>query len=201
MEPLKPKPIHWQALKKKLQERQKSSELDALRPEEVQRILKIRAEQLKQTFHPFAAITNAIEVIEFTLANETYALEVQYIHEIFAFKEITRLPGTPDFVRGIINVRGQIFSVVDLMKLFKLAESPITKLSKVVILRSPSMEFSILVDRLISTYQIPVEQLKKSVVTLKGRREKYLKGVTSDYVLVLDAEKLLSDPELIVYDV
>ena len=80
-------------------------------------ILKARARALARESGA-GTVVQTIEVIEFLLAYERYAMELDHVREVFPLKEITPLPGTPPFVLGIINVRGQIVSVVDLKKFF-----------------------------------------------------------------------------------
>ncbi|MCZ7402808.1 MAG: chemotaxis protein CheW [Candidatus Methanoperedens sp.] len=140
-----------------------------------------------------------IEVVEFQLAHEKYAIQSNYIREVYPLKELTPVPCTPQFVAGIINVRGKILSVIDIKKFFELPGKGITDLNKVIIIHNGLMEFGILADAVLGAGQIP-RDIQASLPTLSGIRAEYLKGVTKEGVVVLDAEKILSDKKIIVHE-
>ena len=140
-----------------------------------------------------------LEVVEFLLAHEKYALELTHIREVYPLRELARLPCTPPFVLGIINVRSQILSVIDLKKFFELPEAGLTNLNRVIILQSDEMEFGILADEILGMRSIPVSAIQPSLPTLTGIRAEYLKGVTADPVVIFDGEKILSDKNIIVH--
>lgn len=139
-----------------------------------------------------------IEVVEFLLASERYGIQSAYIREVYPLKELTPVPCTPKFVAGIINVRGRIISVIDIKIFFELPEKGITDLNKVIIIHNSVMEFGILADAVLGAKQIPLQDIQPSLPTLKGIRAEYLKGVTKEMLVVLDAEKILSDKKIIV---
>jgi purine-binding chemotaxis protein CheW len=141
-----------------------------------------------------------IEIVEFILAYEKYGIETCFVREIYPLKELTRLPSTPQFLPGIINVRGQILSVIDIKKFFDLPEKGLTDLNKVIILQDEKMEFGILADSISVIRKVPENEIQPSLTTLTGIREQYLKGITRDRIVILDGEKLLSDKTIIADD-
>jgi len=167
-------------------------------PEETTRILRERARLLAREPEKAAAADQFIEVIEFVLAFESYAIETRYVREVEPLDNLTPLPGTPAFVLGIVNVRGEILSVIDLRKFFGLPEKGLTDLNKVIVLESENMLFGILADAVAGVRRIPVADLQPSLPTLTGIREAYLKGVTPGRMVILDAEKLLTDESIVV---
>ena len=167
---------------------------------EKKKILKARAKILSRESEIEKAAETYLEVVVFLLAYETYAVETSFVREIFPLKEFTPLPCTPPFVFGIINVRGQILSVIDIKKLFELPEKGLGELNKVIILHKDDMEFGILADRILGTRSIPLEDIQPSLPTLKDVRVKYLKGVTGDRVVILDVTKIMSDKKIIVHE-
>jgi len=169
-------------------------------PEERRRILRDRAKVLARKPEREASDEVYIEVVEFRLAQERYAVESAFVREVYPLKELTPLPCTPPFVLGIVNVRGQILSVVDLKVLFELPEEGLTDLNRVIILRSNSMEFGILADAILGTRRVLLGQVQASLPTLTDVREEYLKGVTEERMVILDAEKLLADPRTVVHE-
>ncbi|MBI5643251.1 MAG: purine-binding chemotaxis protein CheW [Deltaproteobacteria bacterium] len=161
-------------------------------------ILRKRAQLFASVEKPVAQ-ADFIEAVEFMLAYEKYAVESAFVREIFPMTELTPVPCTPSFVLGIINVRGQIISVIDIKKFFDLPEKGLTDLNKVIILKSEDMEFGILADSITGCRYINPDSLK-ILPTLTGIREEYLKGVTDENITVLDAGKLLSGKSIIVYE-
>ena len=138
--------------------------------------------------------------MEFLLAHETYAIESRHVREIFPLENLTPLPGTQVFVLGIINIRGEILSVIDIKKFFELPDKGLTDLNKVIVLQSENMLFGILADTIVGARQIPLTAIQPSLPTLTGIREEYLKGVTAERTVVLDAEKLLADEKITVQE-
>jgi len=168
-------------------------------PEDKRKVLKARARALAKRPEKKEA-DEYMEVVEFQLASERYGLQSSYVREVYPLKELTHVPCTPQFVAGIINVRGQILSVLDIKKFFELPERGITDLNKVIIARNEKMEFGILADEILGVRLIPLRELQPSLPTLTGIRAGYLKGVTKEQLVVLDAEKILSDKKIIVHE-
>ncbi|MDD5242753.1 MAG: chemotaxis protein CheW [Syntrophorhabdaceae bacterium] len=168
--------------------------------EEKIKILKERARTLSQEREEKETDTGYIDVVAFSLAYEEYAIESFYVREVYPMKELTPVPGTPPFVLGIINVRGQILSVIDIKKFFDLPEKGLTDLNKVIIIRDDSMEFGILADVVLGTRHIMLSEIQQSLPGFTGIRAQYLKGVTRGRAAVLDAGKLLSDKNIIVHE-
>lgn len=141
-----------------------------------------------------------IEVVTFLLAHETYGIETAFVREVYPLKDLTPLPCTPAFVAGIVNVRGQVMSVVDIKKFFELPEQGLTDLNKVVILSDGIMEFGILADAIVGVRNIPLRGIQPALPTLTGVREDYLRGVTAERLVILDAAKLLTDSNIVVHE-
>lgn len=167
--------------------------------EEKTKILKKRAKKLAASVKTEEVKEENLEVVEFLLSQERYGLESQYIREVYPLENFTPIPCTPAFVLGVINVRGQILSIIDMGRFFDLPQKGITDLNKVIILRSDDMEFGILADEISGVRMIAVSEIQQSLPTLTGIRAEYLKGVTNDRVTILDANKILTDKNLIVY--
>ncbi|OAJ72116.1 chemotaxis protein [Methylobacillus sp. MM3] len=147
-----------------------------------------------------AAAAPAIEVVALVLAYETYAIETAYVREVYPLKDLTPLPCTPDFVAGIVNVRGQVMSVIDLKQLFELPAKGLTDLNKIVILSDGTMEFGILADSILGVRNIPLHEIESGLPTLSGVRQDYLKGITAEGVVVLDAAQLLHNENIVVHE-
>jgi len=169
-------------------------------PEEKRTILQSRAKKLSQEIESEGTDKEYFEILEFLLAHETYAIETSFIREVYPMTELTPLPCTPVFVLGLINVRGQILTVVDMKKFFDLPERGITNLNKVIVVRKDATELGLLADEIIGIRNIPVSELQPPLSTMTGIHAEYLKGVTGERLIVLDMERFLTDKKLIVQE-
>ncbi len=161
------------------------------------RILKERAKILAR---PIAdeAPEECITVLHFQLAYEQYAIETKYIREALFIKEITPLPLSPKFVVGVVNVRGDIMSALDIRKFFNLAGEPINDLNRLLVISDNTTAFGILVDRIRDIKEIPLVSLRMSDNLNTGIKEEFIKGIIEDNIIVLDGEKLIASPSIIV---
>lgn len=169
-------------------------------PSTAAQILRGRARALARSPEQAPSVDTLLEVLEFRLAQERYAVETRYVREVYPLKDLTPLPCTPPFVLGIANVRGHILPVLDLKKFFDLPENGLTDLHDIILVCGHDLEFGLLADAIVGVRFIPVESLQSSLPTLTGIRSDYLKGVTAERLVVLDLERLLSDPKIIVHE-
>ena len=161
-------------------------------------ILRNRARALTKEPEKPADGVQFLEIIEFRLASETYGVESKHVREIYPLKDFTSLPGTPSFVLGLANVRGQILSVIDLKKFFNLPEKGLGELNRIIIVRNEFMEFGILADAIIGTRRIRLKDIQESPPTVSGIGAEYLRGITKERMAVLDMEKILNNEKIIV---
>jgi purine-binding chemotaxis protein CheW len=101
-------------------------------------------------------------------------------------------------VLGIINIRGEILSIIDLRKFFGLSETGLSDLNRVIILSSGDMEFGVLADAITVVRKVSLESLQPPPPTFTGLRREYLKGVSPERTAILDAAKILNDPRIVV---
>lgn len=168
--------------------------------EETQRILQTRARALAEEPSSQDTAGEAIEVLEFMLTYESYAVETRYVRQVALLEGLTPLPCTPAFVLGIVNLRGTILPVINLKNFFELPEKGLTDLNKIIVLQSEKIIFSILADEIVSVRNILLADIQPPLPTLTGIRKNYLKGVTPERVAILDAGKLLASENIIVQE-
>lgn len=191
--------LDWAELRNKINTLQESlNQKIVLSTEEKQSILKSRAQILAVEKNDAAEQKEFIEIIEFSLAYEKYGIETAFCREVYPLKDFTILPGVPSYVLGIINLRGQIISVIDLKKFFNLPEKGLGELNKVIVLRNEQMEFGILADVILGTRSVSIDELQSSPISTTGIGSEYLKGITNDHTIILEAAKILNDREIIV---
>ena len=167
--------------------------------EEKKKILRARAKELAREGEK-EMIGKFVEIVEFMLAYERYGIESSYVREIHTLRELTPVPCTPPFVLGIINVRGQIVSVIDIKKFLDLPERGLTNSNKVIVIHDDTMEFGILADSILGVRTLPTGAIQAPLPTLTGIRSEYLKGVTKEPIAVLDGAKILSAKSLVVHE-
>ena len=163
-------------------------------------ILRTRARALARRIEVAPVTESVLEVLEFSVAPERYAVENRFVREVCAFKDLTPLPCTPRFVLGIVNVRGRIFPVFDLKKFFDLPERGVTDLHRIILVGNGDVEFGLLADVMVGVRSLPMDALQPALPTHTGIREEYLKGVTAERLVVLDLDRILSDPKIIVHE-
>lgn len=164
----------------------------------VRSVLRSRAKELARLPETPDSSVRLVEIVEFALGRERYAFPSANVREVFHLTEITPLPGLPPFVLGVTNVRGRILSVMDIRRLLDFGDTGLTNLSQAIILYGAGMELAVLADEITGVYASDADKWQRTLPTLTGRREEYLKGVTNDRVVVLDAEKLLASEDLLV---
>jgi len=192
--------IDWRAINRRLEAINAAIERGfSPSPEERKRILKARADLLARP-HGAVQVGEVIEIVEFMLADERYGIESGYVREVYPLKDYTPLPCTPPFVLGLLNVRGRIISVIDIKKFFDMPRKRISDLNKVIIIHDYNMEFGILADSILGVQEIAVRDIQPPLPTLTGIREEYLRGVTGERTVILDARKLLADKKIIVHE-
>jgi purine-binding chemotaxis protein CheW len=163
-------------------------------------ILRSRAQALARTPDQAPAAETMLELLEFHLAQERYAVETRYVQEVLPLKELTPLPCTPPFVLGIVNVRGRILPVLDLKRFFDLPERGLTDLHRIILVRGNDLELGLLADVIVGVRSIAADSLQPSLPTLTGVRSDFLKGVTAERLVVLDLARVLADPKIIVHE-
>jgi purine-binding chemotaxis protein CheW len=193
--------IDWNAIHERLDGLRRMLDADAApAPARVAQLLRERAEALAAQPAP-ETDAGQLEIIEFLLAEERYGVATALVREVCPLLELTPVPCTPGYVLGIIDVRGEFISVIDIKKFFDLAEQGLSDLNKVIVLAAGGMAFGILADTIVAVRSIARAELQAPPPTLTAVRSEYLVGVTDDHLALIDAEKLLGDRSLIVNEV
>ena len=155
-------------------------------------VLEFRARQLARVPPEPPRAGEVLELVGVVLAGERYGIESQFVREVARLTRFTPVPGTPPFVVGVTNLRGEILALFDLRHLLGLAVG-LTDLSRIVVLGERRREFGLLADSASEILYVPGHSLAQTEMAW-GRA--YVRGVTPDGVIVLSGETLLSDPRL-----
>ena len=143
------------------------------------------------------------QVLTFELNEEMFGLEILKVKELLEYSSITKVPMVPDYIRGVINLRGSVVPVVDLMYLFSKKASEITKKSCIIIVENMSAETEsytgILVDSVNEVVDLTGEQIDPAPAFGTNLNTKYILGmarVQDHIVILLDMDYLLTFDEL-----
>lgn len=169
-------------------------------PEEEANLLRERARELARESGSADAGLETLELVEFVVAGEHYAISLEHVREVGVLKELTPVPRTPNFVLGIINLRGEIHTLIDLRAFFDLPRNALTDLNRILILASDDLRVGLLADSIRGVRSLLLTDLQPVLPTLTEKRAAYLRGITVDRLIVLDASRLLDDPSLMVQD-
>jgi purine-binding chemotaxis protein CheW len=167
---------------------------------EVERILRARAQALARAAEQAQAQATMLEVLEFRLASERYAVETRHIQEVHPFRELTPLPCTPAFVLGVVNVRGRILPVLDIKRFFGLPEQGLTDLHRIILVHGQDLELGLLADVIVAVRKVKADDLQPTLATFTGIHAEYLRGIDTERLVVLDLDRILCDPKIIVHD-
>ena len=194
-----PQSTDWPEIRRRMEAVRASIEQGfELSPEKERQVLKTRAQALAQEIETDAEASDLLEVVEFELASERYAFPLADVREVSLLRELTPVPCTPQFVIGIINLRGEIRTVIDLKKFFDLPSAGITEFNKIILIKRDELQVGILADAILGVLQIPVGDLQATLPTLTDLRAEYVRGITNERLVVLDPAKILSDKRIVV---
>ncbi len=136
------------------------------------------------------AQVDVLHVVTFLLGDERCALDVRAVRGVRSVDSITRVPSTPPFYRGVVNVRGQIISALDLQAFFNLSGTSLTP-RELLVVESNQLTLAILTNRVEDVLAIP----RAGIEAMDMR---YALGVTRDRITILDIDQITADDRLIV---
>lgn len=137
--------------------------------------------------------------LTFGLGEEIYGLEIMQVSEVIGMMQITRVPRMPDFIRGVINLRGRVIPVMDLRARFNMQAVEIDRANCVVVTRVGEIDMGLMVDRVLEVVDIPDSQIEPVPAFGADIDAEFIKGIgkTGDNITMLfDADKLLTGGEL-----
>ena len=139
-----------------------------------------------------------VGVVLFGLGRERYAIETRFVREVVRFADFTPVPGTPEFVVGVANLRGTVIAIVDLHRFFNIPRKGVTDLSRVIVLGIERVEFGVLADLADGQTDIAADDILPPPGKMAGIASSYVRGVTREALIILDGMALLADERLTV---
>lgn len=140
-----------------------------------------------------------MQLVSFQLAQEEYGVEITKVQEIILMGEITRVPQTPPYIKGLINLRSTVIPIVDLRLRFGLQEQPRTDETRIMVINVAGKTIGIIVDAVSEVLRISQEQIAPPPPTVAGLGEEYLIGLAkleSRLLILLDIDRIFTAHEL-----
>ncbi|HPE81655.1 MAG: chemotaxis protein CheW [Gammaproteobacteria bacterium] len=139
-----------------------------------------------------------IQLVTFRLKDESYGINVMQVQEVLRISEIAPVPGAPAYVLGIINLRGNVVTVIDTRTRFGLPTTERDDASRIVIIESDQQVVGILVDSVAEVVELRQSEIDSAPNIGNDESSRYIQGVASrdeDLLIVVDLNKLLTDEE------
>ena len=223
----KKREFDWQSVRERIAAANASlTGSDEISPELLHKIWARRAAQLAEV-PPQEDESEHIQLVLFRLGREIYGVNAQHVFDIRPAELITHVPRVPDWVTGVVNLRGRVLSVVDLRRFFGLPRAdsadgrhpdevngsePVEETYHLMVIETPNMEVALLTDEVLTIEALPTSQVRDTAGTVRGLRPEYVRGVVtrengdadaskdSAMLVVLNLPALLGDERLIIHE-
>tara|TARA_B100000700_G_scaffold294374_1_gene356293 strand:- start:5904 stop:6407 length:504 start_codon:yes stop_codon:yes gene_type:complete len=139
-----------------------------------------------------------LQWVTFQLEQETYGINVMQVQEVLRYSEIAPVPGAPDYVLGIINLRGNVVTVIDTRLRFGLPENEITDNTRIVIIESDKQVIGILVDSVAEVVYLKKSEIDSAPNVGTEESARFIQGVSNregELLILVDLDKMLTDEE------
>ncbi|HZG84378.1 chemotaxis protein CheW [Paenibacillus sp.] len=142
-----------------------------------------------------------VKTIVFSIGNEEYGIEVEHVKTIERMMPMTRVPKTPPFVKGVVNLRGVVVPVIHLASRFGLPESEPTENTRIVMVSVGDIDVGFIVDAANDVIDVDPERIEAPPEIVGGIRAKYLRGIArvgeSRLLVMLNLSEVLNKSEII----
>jgi purine-binding chemotaxis protein CheW len=144
------------------------------------------------------------EYLTFVLGNEEYGIEILKVQEIRGYDAVTQIANTPDFIKGVVNLRGKIVPIVDLRIKFHLGKVEYDEFTVVIILNLNGRVVGIVVDGVSDVMALKEEQIRDVPSLVTSIDTKYIVGlatVEEQMLILVDIEQLMTSQEMALLDI
>ncbi len=140
-----------------------------------------------------------LHIVGFRIGRETFGVPISLVHEIVRVPDITAVPDSPDYVEGVINLRGKIISVVDLRKRFGEKQITTTRKNRILVVEVENKMVGLIVDSASEVLKIPDSEVERPPVVFEEDEVNYVTGVgklKGRLIILVDLTKILQKGEL-----
>ncbi len=144
-----------------------------------------------------------IQLVSFDIDSETYGLAILNVQEVIRLPHITRLPRSPHFIKGVINLRGNVIPIIDLREKFGMRQKTYHSTTRAIIVEVNDRKLGMVVDNVSQVIRIYKSEIAPPPPMIGGLASDYISGVVefhSKLVILLEIEKILSEEEVISLD-
>ena len=144
------------------------------------------------------AATGIAEFISFAIGNDQYGVDIMAVREIKEWSNVTNLPKQPDYVRGVLNLRGAMVPIVDLRRRFGAALTKTTPTHIIIVVQIDDRQVGLLADRVLDIVSFETNKIQAVPRTEQGRGPDFLSGlvtIDSGMMALIDLRNLLTAPE------
>lgn len=137
--------------------------------------------------------------LTFSLEDESYGIEIRHVTEIIGIQTITKLPELPDYLKGIINLRGKIIPVMDIRLRFRKVPVEYSDRTCIIVIDIDDLSIGLIVDNVSEVLTIDEQNIVEPPQISKGVRNRYIKQigkVNNNVALLIDCERLLTEDEM-----
>ena len=139
-----------------------------------------------------------LQLVSFEIGEEKFGVEILCVKEIIRILSITRVPGSPDFVEGVINLRGQVVPVVDLRRRLGIGRKEFDATTRMIVVELGGQQVGFIVDVVSQVLRIPAETIEPPPQMVTGVDSEYIQGLTrvgDRLLMLLDLQRILSRAE------
>ncbi len=139
-----------------------------------------------------------IQFVSFLLEDVEYGVDILSVHEILRYPELTRLPTTPEFIKGVVNLRGNVIPVVDVRIRFGLPENEVTDLTRVIVVETGEKQVGLLVDNVHQVVRIPESSVDPPSELIEGVSDQFIMGIgrlQDRLIVILNLTNILFEDE------
>ena len=140
------------------------------------------------------------QMISFSIGEEDYGVDIQEVKEVIRIREITQLPKAPTFVKGVINLRGDVIPIIDLREKFGLEQQDYTDVTRVIVVEVDGKSIGMVVDRVSNVIKIPQDEIEPPPPLVGDLSGEYLRGIGKlgeKLIVLISIDKILTTDEKI----
>jgi purine-binding chemotaxis protein CheW len=193
----------WAEIRRRFEELERASAAGP-EPEDLAGLWRRRAIELAEAPDRDRDEGELLKLVIMRLGPDRYGVPITAVREILRVGRITAVHTAPDFVHGVINLRGIITTVLDLRVFFGLEAGPVGEAARILVAEGAGMAVGLLVEQVEGIVDVPAAEVKPPLAPAKGIAEDYVAGIAApggQMVVLVDLEKVLRNPRIVVDEV